>query len=69
MFYVCKCVTVANQCVLSLHYATQKSGQANKQFFWSFHPLQMYEQLTILLTGARHDLLQHNVQLSVVTSK
>jgi len=29
----------------------------------------MYEQHTILLTGARHDLLQHNIQLSVVTSK
>jgi len=29
----------------------------------------MCEQITILLTSATHNLLQHNIQLSVVTSK
>jgi hypothetical protein len=69
MFYVCTCVTAANQCVAILQYATYKFGQPNKQFSWSLHPLQMYEQTTTPLKGARHDLLQHNLQLSVLPSK
>jgi uncharacterized membrane protein (DUF485 family) len=71
MFYVCTCVIVANQCVLILHYATYKSLDKPTNSFLGLYTLckcMKYLQ-SILLIGARHNLLQHNIQLSVVNKQ